>query len=124
MTRRQQAVMSALADEPNFRSAQEIYAAMRAGGERIGLTTVYRTLTALAEAGELDVLRTTSGEAMYRRCATERHHHHLVCRSCGRTVEVAGTPVERWAAKVASEHGFTEVDHTVEMFGRCAECSR
>ena len=78
---RQRAAVSALLDRlADFRSAQEIHEELRRAGEGIGLTTVYRTLQALADAGEVDVLRTDSGESVYRRCATDDHHHHLVCR--------------------------------------------
>ncbi len=75
----------------------------------------------LADAGEIDVLRTDSGEAVYRRCSTH-HHHHLVCRQCGRTVEVDDPPVENWAERIADEHGFAEVHHTVEIIGLCPRC--
>ena len=85
-------------------------------GERVGLTTVYRTLQALADAGEIDVMRPPGGEHLYRRCS-EGHHHHLVCRRCGRTVEVEGPAVERWADQVAAEHGYADVSHTLEIFG-------
>ena len=119
---RQRAAVSGLLDQlDDFRSAQEIHEELRRRGEGIGLTTVYRTLQALAEAGEIDVLRTPAGEASYRRCSSH-HHHHLVCRSCGRTVEVEGPAVESWASRVAAEHGFAEVDHTVEILGICAPC--
>lgn len=121
-TRQRTAVAAALDEVEGFRSAQDIYALLREKGETVGLTTVYRTLQALAEAGEVDVLRTGDGEAAYRRCGTS-HHHHLVCRVCGRTVEVEGPTVERWASQVAHDHGFTEVSHTVEVFGRCPACS-
>ena len=77
---------------------------------------------ALADEGAVDVLRTADGESAYRRC-TDSHHHHLVCRSCGRTVEVEGPQVERWADQVATAHGFAEVSHTIEIFGRCRDCT-
>ena len=77
---------------------------------------------ALADAGEVDVLRSGSGEAVYRRCATDDHHHHLVCRRCGKAVEIAGPAVETWAQRVADEHGYTDLSHTVEIFGLCREC--
>lgn len=121
-TRQRTAVARLLDTTGDFRSAQEIHDELRRGGEGIGLTTVYRTLQSLADAGEIDVLRTDSGEAVYRRCSAH-HHHHLVCRNCGRTVEVEGPAVERWAEKVAGEHGFSEVSHTVEIFGRCTDCA-
>ena len=121
-TRQRTAVTRLLDDTDDFRSAQEIHEVLRRNGEGIGLTTVYRTLQTLADAGEVDVLRTGSGEAVYRRCSAH-HHHHLVCRHCGRTVEIEGPTVEVWAERVAAEHGFTDVSHTVEIFGRCATCS-
>jgi Fur family ferric uptake transcriptional regulator len=120
-TRQRTAVAAALDEADGFRSAQDIHALLREQGDPVGLTTVYRTLQALAEAGQVDVLRTDDGEAVYRRCGTD-HHHHLVCRECGRTVEVEGAVVEHWADQVARSHGFTEVSHTVEVFGRCADC--
>jgi Fur family ferric uptake transcriptional regulator len=120
---RQRAAVSALLDRlSDFRSAQEIHEELRRTGEGIGLTTVYRTLQTLADSGEVDVLRTASGEALYRRCDSADHHHHLVCRRCGRAVEIEGPAVETWAQLVADEHGFTELSHTVEIFGLCQEC--
>ena len=116
--------MSAALDElDDFRTAQELHAMLRERGDGIGLATVYRTLQALADAGEVDVLRTDDGEASYRRCSTG-HHHHLVCRVCGRTVEVEGAAVERWADRIAAEHGFADISHTLEVFGTCASCAR
>ena len=123
-TRQRVAVSTVLDDLDEFRSAQEIHAMLRARGERVGLATVYRTLQGLAQAAEVDVLRSADGEAVYRRCTSGEHHHHLVCRTCGRTVEVAGPAVERWAEKVAAEHGFAEVSHTLEVFGTCAACAQ
>jgi Fur family ferric uptake transcriptional regulator len=119
---RQRAAVSGLLDRlADFRSAQEIHEELRRRGEGIGLTTVYRTLQALADADEVDVLRTGTGEASYRRCS-EHHHHHLVCRGCGKTVEVEGPAVEHWADRVAAQHGFAEISHTVEILGVCADC--
>lgn len=122
---RQRAAVSAMLDRlDDFRSAQEIHEELRRGGDAVGLTTVYRTLQTLAEAGEVDVLRISSGEAAYRRCASAHHHHHLVCRRCGRTVEIEGPAVESWAKRVAEAHGFTELSHTAEIFGICGDCPR
>jgi Fur family transcriptional regulator, ferric uptake regulator len=121
-TRQRAAVARLLERTGSFRSAQDIHDELRRAGETVGLTTVYRTLQTLADAGEVDVLRTDSGESVYRRCSAH-HHHHLVCRTCGRTVEVEGPAVERWAEKVAAEHGFRDVSHTVEIFGTCATCA-
>jgi Fur family ferric uptake transcriptional regulator len=60
---------------------------------------------------------------VYRRCS-EHHHHHLVCRSCGATIEVGDHEVEEWATEVAAKHGFSDVSHTIEIFGTCSDCGR
>ena len=121
-TRQRRAVSAALAVIDDFRSAQDIHEVLRERGDRVGLSTVYRTLQTLADGGQLDVLRTADGETRYRRCSGG-HHHHLVCRICGSTVEVEGPTVERWAGRVAAEHGFRDISHTVEIFGTCSGCA-
>ena len=120
-TRQRRAVMEALDTVADFRSAQEIHELLAERGDEVGLATVYRTLQLLAEHGQVDVLRSSDGEAAYRRCSGT-HHHHLVCRSCGATVEVEGPAVERWADGIAAEHGYAEVSHTLEIFGVCSRC--
>jgi Fur family transcriptional regulator, ferric uptake regulator len=122
-TRQRSAVSALLADAEEFMSAQELHARLRGGGESVGLATVYRTLQHLAEDGEVDVVRTGDGEAVYRRCSTG-HHHHLVCRTCRRTVEVDSMAVERWTKRIGEENGFADVDHVIEVFGTCADCAR
>jgi Fur family ferric uptake transcriptional regulator len=121
-TRQRSAVSAVLADAEGFHSAQDLHAMLRGRGERVGLTTVYRTLQAMADDGEVDVMRPPGGEHLYRRCS-QGHHHHLVCRSCGSTVEVLGPAVETWADKIAAEQGYTDVSHTLEIFGTCPRCA-
>jgi Fur family ferric uptake transcriptional regulator len=120
-TRQRVAVSALLAEIGDFRSAQDIHAALRARGDAVGLATVYRNLGLMAELGEVDTLVRDDGETLYRQCS-DVHHHHLVCRQCGRTVEIAGPAVERWANAVAAKHGFSDVSHQLELFGLCATC--
>jgi Fur family ferric uptake transcriptional regulator len=121
-TKQAGALAAVLDSLPGFWSAQQIHAELRRRGERIGLTTVYRHLQVLSEDGLLDTIRDAGGETLYRRCRSAAHHHHLICRICGTSVEVEGRAVEQWAERVAAEAGFTAVDHTVELFGLCPRC--
>ena len=123
VTRQRAAISAALERAHGFKSAQDIHADLRTGDAGVGLTTVYRTLQALADAGEVDVIRKSGGEAMYRRCGTGEHHHHLVCRACGRAEEVGSKALEEWATRTARKHGFTEVSHVAELYGVCGACS-
>ncbi len=122
-TRQAQGLAAVLAGLPGFCSAQEIHAELRRKGETVGLATVYRHLQALSEEGSVDAIRDASGETLYRQGGTTVHHHHLICRQCGRSVEMEGRAVEQWAERVAADAGFTAVDHAVELFGLCPECA-
>jgi Fur family ferric uptake transcriptional regulator len=121
-TRQRGEVLALLEELDDFRTAQQLHHDLGRRGAKVGLTTVYRTLQLLVDAGDVDTMRLPSGEQLYRRCGRS-HHHHLVCRRCGTTVEVEGPAVERWADRLAAEHGFTEVQHTLEIFGTCPRCA-
>ncbi|WP_066522779.1 Fur family transcriptional regulator [Curtobacterium ammoniigenes] len=116
------AVRTALGHTEGFVSAQSLHAHLRDEGSTIGLATVYRALADLAADGAADSLQ-QEGESLYRACTPGTHHHHLICRNCGTTVEIEADAVEAWAADVAAAHGFTAPNHVVDVFGLCADCS-
>jgi|SRR5450830_131716 len=122
-TWQREAVRQALGDNEGFVSAQSLHSTLRETGSPIGLATVYRALADLAVEGEADSLQSAEGESLYRACTPGQHHHHLICRKCGLTVEIEADAVERWAQSVAAEHGFTQPHHVVDVFGLCATCS-
>ena len=122
-TWQREAVREALGDSEGFVSAQSLHAALKGSGSTVGLATVYRALADLATVGEADSLQ-QDGESLYRACTPGTHHHHLICRSCGTTVEIAADEVEEWAQRVAAQHGFTRPEHVVDVFGYCPECTR
>jgi Fur family ferric uptake transcriptional regulator len=119
------AVRHALGEATGFVSAQQLHHVLRNHGSTIGLATVYRALADLAEAGEADSLQSASSagspEVLYRACGTD-HHHHLICRQCGKTLEIEANRVEAWADEVAQEHGFAKPTHTIDIFGVCSDC--
>ncbi len=123
-TRQGEAINDVLEDVSEFRTPQDVHEELRRRGHRVGLTTVYRHLNLMAERGSLDVLRKPNGETVFRRCAAESHHHHLICRHCGKTVEFEGPQIEQWTEDVARAAHFHEVSHTVEIFGTCDACTR
>lgn len=120
-TRQRKAVIAAMTNDTSFRPAKDIHQILLDRGDQVGLTTVYRTLQALAEVKAVDVLHNENGEALYRLCS-DHHHHHLVCTDCGDTVEIGGGPVEQWAGELAERHGYRLTGHTAEVFGLCGEC--
>ena len=118
------AIVDLLERSQVFLSAQQIHAELEEEGTKVGLATVYRNLQSLAEEDLVDTVRSDDGEALYRLCTNEGHHHHLVCRSCGKAVEIAGSLFENWVHDIASANGFTKVEHVAEFFGLCNNCSQ
>jgi len=114
------AVMHALTEAKGFVSAQQLHLVLKQHGSTIGLATVYRALTELVTLGKADSLQSNEGETLYRDCST---HHHLICNDCGVTVEIEAHDAETWASTVAKDHGFTQVTHTIDIFGLCKACS-
>jgi Fur family ferric uptake transcriptional regulator len=121
-TAQRSAVLAVMEESAHFRTAQDIYAELRAQGARVGLTTVYRHLQKLADEGSIHALQTPDRQTAYRLCGSE-HHHHLVCTACGAGVEIPATEFEAWAEGEAALRGYSGVTHNVEIFGTCPECS-
>jgi Fur family ferric uptake transcriptional regulator len=116
------AVLHALSQSQGFVSAQQLHRQLTQHGSVIGLATVYRTLNLLVTDGLADSLVSKEGESLFRDCSSD-HHHHLICNGCGITVEIEAREAENWASKVAKDNGFTDVSHTIEIFGLCKKCS-
>ena len=122
-TWQREAVREALDANDGFVSAQTLHSTLHSTGSPIGLATVYRALADLATQGDADSLQSPDGESLYRACSTNDHHHHLICRHCGLTIEIEADAVERWAKDVAAANGFTKAAHVVDVFGLCAACT-
>ena len=115
------AVLDELSNTEEFVSAQELHQKISQSGKKLGLTTVYRALTEMVEQGLADSLSLSDGEMRYRICTPE-HHHHLICRVCGKTVEFDLPGFEELAQSVAVQNSFTELSHEIELFGICKDC--
>ncbi len=122
MTKQRQAVLAALQGRNEFRSAQQVHLDLVSAGESVSLATVYRNLQILEESGQVDAVRGTDGEVMYRLCEDTGHHHHLVCTNCGHTEEVDLSAIEPLLSIVSEKKGFELTGHELELFGLCPKC--
>ncbi|MEX2194616.1 MAG: transcriptional repressor [Thermoleophilaceae bacterium] len=116
-TEQRRAIVDALEGSPRALTAQELHDRV----EGVGLATVYRNLQRLADQGVADTLRRENGELAFLLCGGG-HHHHLTCRICGRVERVRDCRLDGWAASVAREHGFSDVEHRAELLGVCSSC--
>jgi Fur family transcriptional regulator, ferric uptake regulator len=121
ITAQRVAVLDALDGRRAPVSAQELHHEFRRRGANAGLATVYRTLSALADAGVLDTF-VHDGEQRFRLCRAS-HHHHLVCRKCGAVEEVTSKAVEDWVSRVSRARRFRVTGHSAEIYGYCASCA-
>jgi Fur family ferric uptake transcriptional regulator len=121
VTRQRLEVLVELSRERDDITAQELWRRLREHDSQTGLATVYRTLALLADKGVVDTLSHHGTELCYRLC-TDSHHHHLVCSSCHRVVEVEQCGLGTWLDTVTAKHGFVATDHRVEITGLCEAC--
>ena len=102
-------------------SAEDLYRALLAAGESIGLATVYRVLTQFEQAGLVIRHNFDSGSAVFELAAGE-HHDHLVCVRCSRVTEFVDETIEQRQRTIATRSGFTMTDHSLIIYGVCPDC--
>ena len=126
MTPQRRSIVDAIIkNEGEHLTAEEIYDEVKLTCPEIGLATVYRTILLLEEIGVIYKLDLNDGCSRYELAHEhETHrHHHLVCNSCGRVLEVHGDLLEELEKDIEKKYGFKISDHMVKFFGICKECS-
>ncbi|MCU1642829.1 MAG: Fe2+/Zn2+ uptake regulation protein [Nocardia sp.] len=109
--------------DDRFRSAQQLHADLRATPTlSAGLTSVYRILRILTDQQVVEVQRAEDGEFLYRLRDNDRHHHHLLCRICGRAEEFTLDDLEHHTDRIAGQHRYADVTHHIDLYGTCPEC--
>lgn len=102
-------------------SAEDLYRALLAAGESIGIATIYRVLTQFEQAGLVIRHNFDGGSAVFELAASE-HHDHLVCVRCGRVTEFVDETIEERQRMIAAQNGFTMTDHSLIIYGLCSDC--
>jgi Fur family transcriptional regulator, ferric uptake regulator len=119
------AVVELLGDQHCCLTAQEIFDRLRAGGRRVGIATVYRTLDQLTRDGLVSRVDLGEGTARFEPVhAGGEHHHHLVCEGCGKVEAFADDELERALRKVERRTGYSVAGHDVVLRGACHDCAR
>jgi Fur family transcriptional regulator, ferric uptake regulator len=126
-TPRKRALLEVLEGADGFLSAAELHdrlcAYLAPQGLRVGIATVYNQLRGLAQCGAVDTFLGDDGDTRYWLTRQGSRHHYLVCRSCGKAVEIVADPVERWADTLGANFGFRDITHIFELFGLCDRCA-
>jgi Fe2+ or Zn2+ uptake regulation protein len=89
----------------------------------VGRATLFRNLDLFTELGALERLDLPNGDHAYVACEPEQHHHHVVCRTCGKSVEVEDSGLQSVVGEIARRSGYTIDTHRLELFGLCPACA-
>lgn len=103
-------------------SPEELYNLVKQIDPQIGQATVYRTLKLLCESGIAREVNFDDGVARYEPAFGQSHHDHLICKDCGRSVEVVNPRIEQLQEELAKEHNFILTGHKMYLFGVCPDC--
>lgn len=122
LTQPRQVVAGLVGSRAGHFTAAELLADARKRRLSLGRATLFRALDLFTELGALERLDLPSGEHAYVACEPEQHHHHVVCRSCGRSVEVQDSGLQSVVAVIARRSGFVIDTHRLELFGLCPDC--
>ncbi len=122
LTPQRRLIAEAIHDIPTHLSAEEIIIYVQDKMPGVNKSTVYRTLELLEEAG--CVYRSRMGDGFVYHHAEEGHHHHLVCRKCGETVDCDEDLLASAEQAIADQYGFhVDLKHVV-IRGLCQDCTR
>ena len=103
-------------------TAEDVFRVLLEERSDIGLATVYRVLTQFEQAGILIRSNFESGKAVYE-LDEGQHHDHFVCTSCGKVEEFYDAEIEKRQHSIAKAKGWVVHDHSMALYGQCAECA-
>ncbi len=124
VTRQRDRVAEVLLSSDDHLSVGQIRSRLRAGGEAVGLATIYRTLDLLVQSGLVRAHDFGQGYRRFEPMPEQAHHEHLICVRCGKVEEFAHERLERMLPIIADEYGFQPERHRVEIYGVCRDCQR
>ncbi len=123
-TKQREEIFRIFLTSPGHRSLSEIYAKVTKVKPKIGFTTVYRTMRLFTRLGLAAQRKFADGETRYEPVSRGEHHDHLICLNCGKIVEFEDESLEALQEGVAQHYRFEISHHRMELYGRCADCSR
>ena len=122
VTPQRQLILDAVCESGGHTTPEEIYGRVQETTPAVNRTTVYRNLDFLCEMRLVVAVRI--GDQTYYEIAGKTPHHHLICRTCGKTEQIGHEALQGFFDKIEREHDFhIDMDH-VGLFGLCAECRR
>ena len=122
ITKQRRAVLESFLAIEDHISAEDLYKIVSEKEPKIGLATVYRTLSLLTQSGLAEELDFGDGQKRYEHKYEHSHHDHMICTQCGKIIEFQNPMIEKLQEDVAHEHRFKMTTHKLDLFGLCIDC--
>jgi len=124
-TRQREMILKVLYDHTGHFSPEEIHRIILEENPdlKVGIATVYRTLTLLEDAGLADSISFGKDGKIYE-LGLKKHHDHLICTGCGKIIEFVDEVIEAKQEEIAKKYHFQMTDHTMKIIGLCQECQK
>jgi Fur family ferric uptake transcriptional regulator len=103
-------------------STEELHRLVENQDSKIGFTTVYRALKLFTECGLASEVSFRDGISRYEQLLNRRSHHHMVCTSCGESVEFFAPEIEAVQQAVGRKFHYAATSHTFQIYGLCRKC--
>jgi Fe2+ or Zn2+ uptake regulation protein len=122
MTPQRAVILETVAHARTASTVQVVYARARRRLPGLNLATVYRTLESLRQAGVLDLHSNDGKGSTFRLHDASRPHLHLICRRCGRALEVDAGWTDDLASRLQKQTGFRLDAEHLTLGGLCRRC--
>ncbi len=116
-------ILEKQSDEERHLTAEKVYKILLSENEEIGLATVYRVLTQFEAAGLVTRHHFEGGNSVFE-LNKGIHHDHIVCLKCGRVDEFTDDIIEKQQQAIAEKMGYELTDHSLYLYGICAQCKK
>ncbi len=122
-TKQRELILNFLYENKEHYTPEEIYTMLKQHHPdiKIGIATVYRTLSLLEESGIVSSISFGTQGKKYE-LGLKKHHDHLICSKCGKIIEFYDETIEERQEEIAKKFDFEMTDHTMKIIGLCKKC--
>jgi Fur family ferric uptake transcriptional regulator len=123
LTRQRELILETIIEKENWHfSAEELFSAVRKKESDVGMATIYRTLELMQNLNIIHVLDFNDDSRKYELHLEESHHHHLICKGCGKLIEFSDQDIDYFETELEEKYGFEITEHKLRFYGYCSQC--
>lgn len=125
LTKQREMILETILTKENWHfTAEELFSAVRKKDKDIGMATIYRTLELMQNLNIVHVLDFNDDSRKYEIYLEETHHHHLICKNCGKLIEFSDQDINYFESELEEKYGFEITEHKLRFYGYCNKCKK